>query len=470
MTIPMAIADPGSFRDPGGRVFMRDGRVYRAVYAPAAENWDFVSKAKVVNRLAAEGRIVDFSEAPRDILGAQSRTPSAVLEHPPLPFISYPYEWSFRALKAAALHHLALQIELLAEGIGLSDASAYNVQFIGARPIFIDVLSLRRYQEGEFWTGHRQFCEQFLNPLLLRALTGIAHNAWYRGTLEGIATDELSSLLSWRHKLMSWNVLTQVALQASLQRSARSKVIAVDAGKIRKLSLSRPAFQRMLEGLARWISSLNPAGGDRTVWQDYAQDNSYADAETDKKRCFVAEYVQSRKPRQLWDLGCNTGDYSDLALSVGAEYALGFDFDHGALDAAFDRAERRQLSFQSLFMDAANPSPDQGLRQHERKGLQSRANANGILALALVHHLAITRNVPLAQIVDWLVGLAPTGVVEFVPKSDPMVQELLKLREDIFSDYHSEAFIAALSARARIVRQDIVSSGGRILFQFDRRS
>lgn len=462
-------ADPASFRDPAGRVFVKDGRVYRAIYESALDDWTFTVSSGFLDRLAAAGRIVSFETVRSDTLGADAGDPPLVLEHSRLPFVSYPYEWPFKALKAAALHHLDIQIEALDFDVALSDASAYNVQFIGARPIFIDLLSFRRYREGEFWIGHRQFCEQFLNPLLLRALVGIPHNAWYRGSLEGIASADLSLILPFQRK-MSWNVLAHVVLQASLHRSAMAHDDMVDARAIRKISLTRPSFRSLLVRLRRWISHLVPAGDEETVWGDYAKVNSYTSDEVAHKRAFVAAYVEQTKPSLLWDIGCNTGDYSALALEAGAKYAIGFDFDQGALDGAFERARSENLRFQPLFLDAANPSPNQGWRQAERKGLRARADADGLLALALVHHMAIGRNIPLTQVCDWLVDLAPTGVVEFVPKEDPMVGKLLKLREDIFPDYSVETFASSLGSRARIVRQERVSPEGRTLFQFDRQA
>jgi ribosomal protein L11 methylase PrmA len=172
----------------------------------------------------------------------------------------------------------------------------------------------------------------------------------------------------------------------------------------------------------------------------------------------------------LWDLGCNSGDYSKAALDAGAAYAVGFDFDQGALEAAFARGVDEQLNLLPLVLDAANPSPSQGWAEGERKGLAARASADAILALAFVHHLAIGRNVPLDQLIGWLVELAPAGVIEFVPKSDPMVQRMLRLREDIFDDYSEEHFTAAVMARARIVQSAIVSASGRRLVWFDRSS
>jgi len=457
--------DPGSFRDPSGQVFLVGDRVYRAIYGDALSEWEATSA--FVGRMAEQGRIVATSVAPNDVLAAEANQPRAVLEHERLPFISYPYEWSFAALKAAALHHLDLQLEALAENIVLSDASAYNVQFVGARPVFIDVLSFRRYRDGEFWVAHRQFCEQFLNPLLLRSLLGISHNSWFRGSLEGITSVDLARLLKWRHKL-SWNVLTQVTLQASFQRSAMSQKGAVDGDKIRRIGFPKTAYGSMLTRLRSWIQTLQPADGNSTVWRDYATTTSYNSDESESKRAFIAEYAAAVKPSMLWDLGCNTGDYSAVALEAGAEYVVGFDFDQGALDAAFSRATSTGMRFQTLFLDAANPSPSQGWAHGERRSLGSRANASGLIGLALIHHLAISRNIPLDQVIGWLVGLAPTGVIEFVPKTDPMVIELLKLREDIFPDYGTEAFEAALGKHAAILRRQTISASGRTLYQFDR--
>jgi ribosomal protein L11 methylase PrmA len=458
--------DTGSYRDPSGRVFILGDRVLRTVAPRAAAEFEFVRSTGVLQSLIADGLVIAEekvapSELPRDFNDARY-----VLQHPKLPFVSYPYEWCFTALKRAALLHLDIQMRCLEQGVALSDASAYNVQFLGPKPIFIDSLSFRRYHEGEFWLGHRQFCEQFLNPLLLRALLGVSHNAWYRGGLEGIPTADLNGILPLRRKL-SWNVLTNVVMQASFQRAATGGVTdrKIPAGA----RFPRVAMQRMLGRLRKWIAALEPARRGKTVWGDYAGHTSYTADETERKRALVTEFAASIRPPMIWDIGCNTGDYAKAALNAGAGYAVGFDFDQGALDAAFARAEREDLSLLPLFLDLANPSPSQGWAQRERRGFGERASADAILALALVHHLAIGRNIPLDEVVAWLVGLAPNGIVEFVPKSDPMVQRLLRLREDIFDDYSEETFSRHLQARAEIVQVVDVSATGRRLFWFARR-
>jgi ribosomal protein L11 methylase PrmA len=464
--VTSCVAEPGSFRDPSGHVFLHDGRVFRTVTDRAVADFEFVRTSGVLEEFAAAGRIVESREIDLRLVGAAGAGARHVLEHPRLPYVSFPYEWPFSALKAAALLHLDLHLDLLERDITLSDASAYNVQFLGARPLFIDVLSLRRYRDGEYWLGHRQFCEQFLNPLLLRALLGVPHNAWYRGSLEGLSASDLTRLLPLRSKL-SWKVLSHVVLQAKLDRKATLQPErSID--KVRQGRLSKTAFRGLLTQLRGWIARLQPADTGPTAWSDYADTHTYGSDEEVAKRRFVAEFVQQTRPRLMFDLGCNVGHYAVLALEAGARDVIGFDFDQRVLDGAFARAAREERSLLPLFLDAANPSPDQGWQQAERAGFAKRAPADALLALAFEHHLAIGRNVPLAQLLPWLTGLAPAGVIEFVPKSDPTVQRMLALREDIFTEYDQETFRNCLAENARIVRDEVVSQHGRRLFWYDR--
>jgi ribosomal protein L11 methylase PrmA len=458
--------DPASYRDPAGHVFEHDGRIFRTVTSEGAAEFDYVRRSGFLAEIERRGWIVATSDVSGRVAAPGGAPAAYVLEHSRLPFISHPYEWSFPALKAAALRHLDLHLEALAKDITLSDASAYNIQFDGARPVFIDVLSLRRYREGEFWVGQRQFCEQFLNPLLLRALLGIPHNSWYRGSLEGISIADMSRLLPLRHRL-SWRTLSNISLPARLEARARSK--PSDAlGRAVARKLPKSAYRYTLVQLRRWIEALKPADAGPSVWGDYATVNSYGGKEQDAKRRFVAAFVEKTRPKVIWDLGCNSGDYSLTALDAGAEIAIGFDLDQLAIEKAFLRAESAGRRFLPLIMDAANPSPDQGWRQSERAGLHRRAKPDAVLCLAFEHHLALGRNLPLPQVADWITGLGRSGVIEFVQKSDPTVRRMLMLREDIFTDYSEEAFVAALERFARIVHTEAVSEHNRRLYWFER--
>lgn len=459
-----AVVEAGSFRDPGGRVFRAGDAVLRTVTNMSSENFRAANQSGVLRRLADEGTLVDFSDVTTKASSYGLETASFLLEHPRLPFISYPYEWSFSLHKAAALAHLDLQLSLLNDGFTLSDATAYNIQFDGVRPIFIDHLSIRPYKDGEIWAGHRQFCMQFLNPLIMWSALDLQPSHWFRGSLEGIAPEDLAKLLPWRKRL-SLTVLTHVVMQAAMQnRSVRRPSTATGS---RTVTLPKSSFKGMLQGLRSYIADLE-VPSHRTVWGDYAHNTSYSTPEMHEKHAFVREMVSAVKPTMLYDIGCNSGDYSIAALESGAKSVVGFDFDHRALETAYGRAKADGLRFLPLWLDASNPSPSQGWGQAERMGFSERAKPDALLALALIHHIAIGRNVPLEMATDWLLSLAPTGVIEFPHKSDPMVQTLLSHREDIFPSYDKDNFMQILSSKARIVKQiDVLPT--RTLVWFDRR-
>ena len=459
----VATIDGGSFRDPGGRIYAFGDRILRSVMQSSASEYVAARDAGLYETLASKKMLLSTGEVDPKSVDLRVN-PDYLLEHPKLPYVSYPYEWDFSLLKRAALHHLDVQMEALDMGFSLSDATAYNIQFKGVDPVFIDHLSFKQYEPGELWVGHRQFCMQFLNPLIMWSKLGVAPNAWFRGSLEGIPPEELSKLLSWTDNF-SWTVLSHVTGQAILQRKANEGQF--EGKESKKATLSPTAFRAMLDGLHRFISKLK-LPKETTVWGDYAGNNSYASSEAQAKNRIIRNMVEKAKPSLLFDLGCNSGDYSVAALEAGAEYVVGFDFDFGALEHAVARADQENLNFLPLWFDAANPSPSQGWAEKERKGIGERANADVVIALAFIHHIAIGRNIPLDMVLEWIIAMAPVGIIEFPPKSDPMVQRLLANREDIFPDYNEAYFLQEIGKRARTVESTHLSDDGRLLVWFDR--
>jgi ribosomal protein L11 methylase PrmA len=417
----------------------------------------------VLNKLADAGLLLPSIDVDaRNLPGIDGA--AFVIEHPALAFVSYPYEWCFSAFRDAALLHLDLHLAALENSFTLSDASAYNVQFVGTRPVFIDHLSIVPYHDGMIWEGHRQFCAHFLNPLILWSKLRVPPNAWLRGSLEGIGPEELAPMLRARDKL-SWTVMAHVIALAALNKRQLS---SDKPSPIRRPHLSKNALLGMLGGLRRFIARL-PAPHAQSVWGDYAGNTSYSTAEAATKHAVIAEMVTGARAKLLYDLGCNTGDYSQTALDAGAVNVIGFDFDHMALEQAYARFSASNGAFLPLWMDASNPSPSQGWAQQERKGLAQRGPADALIALAIVHHLAIGRNVPLAKVVEWLMSLAPVGVIEFPAKTDSMVKQLLANRQDIFADYNEEVFLNAIRAGGSVEKMVRLPENGRLLVTYARR-
>ena len=456
-----------SFRDNFGSVYETDGRIFRSVEKAGAETYNSISKSGLLSDSIKAGFLIGSRSLRSEDWPTNLQHSVEVIEHDKLPFISYPYEWSFSQLKAAALHHLDFQVFLFDKGAVLRDASAYNIQFDGSTPVFIDLLSIKPYREGEYWMGYQQFCEQFLYPLLLGSINGLEHNAWYRGSLEGITASELSALLPLRGKLKP-NVLMHVSAPARMHTSA----IADDDAAVKKFNRRKPlaasSYRAILLQLRRWIEKLEFKGARKTTWGDYARENTYLKQESEAKARIICEFSARVSPRLLIDIGCNSGDYSFAALEGGAGYVVGFDFDRLAIEEAFRRSMTAGAKFLPIRIDSANPSPAQGWMQLERSGYADRAKADAMVALAFEHHLAIGRNVPLDQVTKWMVSHAPRGLIEFVPKSDPTVQKMLSFREDVFPDYDQESFANCLRNQASIRDVIGVSSSGRKIFEYER--
>lgn len=455
--------DPGSFRDRRSRVFRHAGSVFRALSREGLEDWEALSATAFFPRYVADGRVVRTER----VESADGLTPdpagswAAVLGHEPIPFVSYPYEWPFGMLKDAALLHLDLLLAALDEGLTLKDASPYNVQWIGTRPIFIDVSSFQRLEPGEPWTGYRQFCELFLYPLFLQAYRDVPFQPWLRGSLDGIPAEHCARLLTGRDRLRP-AVFLHAYLQARLQ--ARYAAAAADVrADLRAAGFSKAAIEANVRRLAKTVRRLawRRAGSE---WADYATTSSYTAADRERKAAFVREAARARPRGLVWDLGCNTGLFSRVAAEH-ARYVVALDRDHLAVERLYQalRAEGRS-SILPLVADVADLPAGLGWRGLERTSLARRGRPDLILCLALVHHLVIGASVPLEEVVEWLAGLGGDLVIEFVTREDPMVTALLRNRAERYDDYRIEHFERRLAAAFVVERREPLGSGTRFLY------
>ncbi len=457
-------SEPGSFRDRHGRVFYRDGAVYRALSGQAIKVWERLEKTRFFPRLVEEGLIVRTRRVEAAELASTDLPPgdwAGILHHETVPYVSYPYEWPFRMLKDAALLQLRLISESLAEGMILKDATPYNVQWNGSRPVFIDIPSFEPLPPGGAWTGYRQFCSLYLYPLMLQAYRSLPFQHWLRGSLEGISPRECRDLLSGLDWFRS-GVLLHVWLQSRFQekygaRKESASQLLKDAGFNRKAILSNVSRLARLVSRLRWTP---PA----SQWTGYAGDNSYSKPDRESKREFVRWAVGRRRWKTTWDLGANTGDYSRLA-AAGSDYVLAMERDSASVDLLY-RGLRREgpANILPLVVNLADPSPSLGWRGRERTSLIRRGSPELVLCLALIHHMVIDANIPLPEFVEWLAGLGGSLVIEFVRRDDPMVKMLLRNKDDQYTDYRMDYFEECLGKCFRAHRRQELPSGSRVLY------
>jgi hypothetical protein len=445
---------PASFRDPDARVLESDGtRILRALSPRAAAEREAVERSGLLGELVASGLIVDSARVTEVTPPAGF---AAVVASRRLAFPTYPYEWSFGMLRDAALLTLDVLARALERGATLKDATAFNVLFDGARPLFIDVASLVPHEDGTPWLGYGQFCDHFLAPLMLEAYRGIAFQPFLRGSLEGLSIGgQLSPLLGWRDWLRP-GVLTHVKLRALLDR--RTRDLPTEARRdVRRASLPRAAVLANVRGLRRLITRLVSRAG--SVWAGYAEANTYDEGLAAKKEAFVAAAAARASVGALaWDVGGNTGRYARV-LARRFATVVAMDADPGAVDRLYGELrgtpdEQRVLP---LVVDVMNPSPAQGWRGTERATLGARGRPELALYLALVHHLCLGRGVPLDGFLDLVCETAPLAMVEFVAREDPMSQRLLATKLEQHAGYDLDTFRRLARARGEIVSEEALS-------------
>ncbi|MGD0565771.1 MAG: SAM-dependent methyltransferase [Candidatus Goldiibacteriota bacterium] len=442
-----------SYRDPAGFVYSENNEIFRQVNPVYRENYDLLFSSGLYSQLSGEKLLIKHTESEPQQGAYKTLKPSGI------PFISYPYEWCFEQLKAAALLTLDIQKKSMEKGMSLKDASAYNVQFIGASPVFIDTLSFEKYSAGRPWAAYGQFCSHFLAPLALMSYKDFRLGRMAAQYADGIPLDLASGLLPWA----SWfkpGIMAHIHLHAA----SRSKYAGDSSVDIKSMKVSRFGIFALVDSLFSAVLSLK-APAAPAQWDNYYEDNSYtSEALEDKKRLVLEMAETAGKQAVAWDLGANTGLFSRIASSK-AGYIVAFDNDYNSVVKNYRQAAaEKDEKMLPLYFDLANPSPSIGWENGERMTIAQRGPAGCVLALALIHHLAITCNLPMERLASFFGATAKNLIIEFVPKDDPQVKRLLHSREDIFNGYNEPGFIKAFEEKFEIIRKDKIAGSNRVVY------
>jgi ribosomal protein L11 methylase PrmA len=452
-----------SFRDPSGYLFERDNTIYRLVDQSYREHYDRLMSSGLYEKLSHSGALISHVELAEDVPAGAHK----ILKPEQLEYVSYPYEWSFSQLKDAAILTLEIQLEALRHDMTLKDASAYNVQMHKGALTFIDTLSFECYSEGAPWIAYRQYCQHFLAPLALMVHCDFRTLHLLRAYIDGLPLDLASKLLP-RKTWFSYGLLAHIHLHAiSQQRFSGSG----DGAKAREVKVSRAQFQGLIESLLAATRKLEWKYA-VTEWGNYYDDTNYVDESMSDKGRAVAGFLKTLRKENTGklaaDFGANTGKFSRLAAEQGF-YVLSHDIDEVAVDRNYRQVlSSEEKNLQPLLLDLTNPSPGLGWANKERPSMLDRSKADVGLALALVHHIAISNNVPLSQIASFFQSMCKNLIIEFVPKSDSQVVRLLETREDIFPGYTQAGFERAFE-ECFLIRDSVrVSGTERTLYLMSR--
>jgi ribosomal protein L11 methylase PrmA len=469
-----AYKESSSFRDPSGFLFYREdpslkptsggqkpGRIlFRQVNVSYKKDYTMLMESGLYTTLVEKGYMIPHEEV--DVPPEDPDHAYKILKPRRISFISYPYEWCFSQLKDAALLTLEIQRTAFDCGMSLKDASVYNIQFENGRPIFIDTLSFEQYREGEPWIPYRQFCQHFLAPLALMSYRDIRFGQFLKIYIDGIPLDFTSNLLPFRTKL-KFSLFTHIHLHAKSQKTYEDRTVDVNGRQVSPL-----AFCGIIESLYAAVQKLEWKPG-KTVWGAYYENTNYTEKAFQTKKEIINQFIMKAGPRVVWDLGANTGIFSRIAGNKQIK-TIAFDRDPGAVELNYRTArENSEEYLLPLLMDLTNPSPGTGWENTERASFIQRGPADLVMALALIHHLAIANNVPLPGIARFFHTLGRFLIIEFIPKEDSQVKRLLSTRDDVFPGYTRECFEHDFSRYFTIVDKKPVAQSKRILYLMQSR-
>ncbi|MFT3824251.1 MAG: hypothetical protein QM731_10035 [Chitinophagaceae bacterium] len=447
-----------SFKDPSGFIFVRDKKIYRQVNAAYAATYNTLKRSGLYDTLVKQKQLVPHTEINEDL--TQTGNWHLTLQPETIEYISYPYEWSFDQLKDAALLTLQTLKTAVDHGMILKDATPFNIQFKNGNPVLIDTLSFEEYNETEPWVAYRQFCECFLFPLYLEHYLQTGMQPIQRAYFNGISADLTARLLPSKSK-WSLGVWLHVHLQRSIGKN--NNTAAKYQSKFNKQKLLN-----LIRHLEQIITRLRPSSRP-TTWSNYYQETILDQAYLkEKERLFLA-MLQNIHPQTALDLGANDGYFSKLMAQKEIQ-VISTDFDHRCINDLYLHCKANDINnILPLINDITDPSPALGFSNTERSAFDERIHAELVTALALIHHLAIGKNIPLPLLAQYFNSIAPLLIIEFVPKTDPKVQQILSGRKDVFDDYNETAFEKHFSNCFSIEQKTVVTGTQRTLYLMKRK-
>lgn len=464
----------GSFRDPSGYVFQRGGRVFRAVDGPGYALIEGLFQSGTLPEMVRERLVVDTAivDEPELLAALRAENPGFryFLSHARVPLISYPYEWSLSMLADAAVCTLKVQRRLLTAGLALKDATAYNIQFVDGRPVFIDLTSIEKPSRLDIWYALGQFQRMFLYPLVLARAYGWDLRSYFLASLDGRGIDQIARSLRPLDRFRP-SMLVDFTLPILLDRQSGRLDGSGSGSEVLEKRKTDPGPQLLnLDRLQRKVEGLAAGHRPKGVWADYTRTCTYDETAEGRKKALVREFLAPSRSKVVLDLGCNIGDYSLLAAETGAR-VIAADGDHDAIELLYRRLRQCPAPISPLVLDLSNPSPAIGYMNRERASFFERGQADCVLALALIHHLLVSGNLSLEAIRDMFCALTRKGLIlEFVPTSDPMFQRLMRFRVDLFADLDLAKCKAVFAERFEIVREVPVEGSLRTLLLMNKRA
>lgn len=447
--------ESSSFKDPDARVYVDNKKIFRKIFPSYFCTYKKFMHSGLYNELISKNLIIPHKEISSDS--------NCIIIEPEKVFISYPWEWCFSELKNAALSTLEIQLLAIDYGFSLKDANCFNIQFYKNKPVLIDTSSFEEYKEGTPWVAYKQFCENFIAPLALMAYKDINLNSLFLSNINGISLELASKLLPIK-TYFNFNIFTHIHIHSKFQ----SKYSNHSKKETDNIFIPKNQLKNLIKNLYNTVKNIN-LKNISTEWGNYYDDTNYSEESFESKKLIIEEFKQKISPKTVWDFGSNTGVFSRIFKDSSTQIAA-FDIDKSAVEKNYLKTIKEQeCNILPLVLDLANPSPALGFANNERKNIFDRAeNVDLILALALIHHLKFTYNIPFELISKCFSSISKYVIIEFVDKEDSQVKRMLLNRKDVFEDYTQENFEQCFSKFFNIKYKKQIKDTKRTLYLMEK--
>lgn len=396
-----------------------------------------------------------------DIKNAVTRDAYKIIRPESIPFISYPYEWSFSQLKDAALLILQIQSEALKHGMTLKNASAFNIQFLRGKPAFTNTLSFQTYKEGDPWIAYNQFCRHFLAPLALMKYKDAVMNQLFRIYLDGIPLDFTSHLLPI-YAYFNPGVLKNIIIHHKHHSRSSPDYFPL-------INTSKTDINKLIDNLSNTIENLQWKPNSLYCENSFKH-RSTTDTASDSKIEIVNKILKTVKPRMVWDISAKDGTFSKIA-SNNDSYVLSMDTDPSAVEMIYLNCKQTtETRILPLLIDLMNPSPCLGWNNQEHKSLIQRGTTDLLIAFNVIHYLSVINYLPFNKVADFFSKVCKSLLIEFIPESDSQIQHLLQSKFDTASDYNTEIFIQCFSIFFEIQSKFVLPDSERVLYLMRNKS
>lgn len=445
-----------SFRDPSGYVFVESGIVKRSIFPIYFKQYSALKSSGFFNKLFKNDLLISHEEL-------ENTDTKIIIRPEQIPFITYPYEWSFNQYKEAALLTLRIQKYSLENNFSLKDASAFNVTFHKGRAVFIDTLSFDFYEENKPWRGYKQFVTHFLGPLVLAHYHGAQSLKLMSNFIDGIPLKMMASMLPFKTKLSPF-LYTNIHLLSKFE----NKHNEASVGDTKVIALTKKAQLNIIKSLYDYIKKLSLK--EDTEWGEYYSKINYTDDAFVQKSEIINNWISNLNPKTLIDVGGNDGTFVRL-INSGIEKALVCDIDNNAVDFNYKTIKtNNEKHILPFVLDVLNPSAGIGFNNKERFSFLRRIkefNPDITLALAVIHHMSLSGNITFDMSAKFFASFSKYLVIEFPKRDDSWVQRLLNSKAEFknhFDFYNVENFENSYSKYFEIVEKQTVINSERVMY------